>query len=203
MARARQPREIEEAKQRLTDFLTSLEKLLASAVGQADLFGAQYFRFQAAWVEVRPTVGSAREEINRSQVGVEGLAAHGLIGAQLDLKLGFYEAASGEYHNALAIKEDVDNFWARATSRMRGVPGAGLISRMARRARRAARAAIKNPLWRALNVADALLESIATAIPPAAVALAPLGEFKKTVEAAAGSAEQDEAAANVWRTTTP
>jgi hypothetical protein len=178
-------------------FLDDLRRLVGEALERPALWHPYARRLRLTW----PRVASRFVDIDLGvrEADLDALARHGLTGVELRLKLAVFDGARAEFSD---VVEGIDR--SRAT-RLFGNPvpyvplsypeeelwevdetiheGLGLVSRVVRGgAKKLAQGKAKV----ALKIGDAILGSIALAVPGVSAAAGAVGEFKGMMEGIAG-----------------
>jgi hypothetical protein len=207
----------EKDKSELKDFLTDLETFLGATItDQADLFGIHARAFDEAW----PTVSARFEEVRRGIDSTERsrqdlsvddeLAAHGLRGAELAVKLEVFESALSDFLDEIQAQEDAERYWKTWAVRLRGSGflGRSLYSRVRDRLRSvqaAGRDLLKGKFGWVVEAADVMLDSLALGfLPGVGAATGAISEFKNTAKVALFEADDvqapvaDDVSASRW-----
>ena len=139
-------------------------------------FGAYLDQFVAAWSEVKPYFGDARDALDQKKVSEDDLRRQGLTGSQLALKMAMFDGARNRFHKAdspnsasAGIRGRIRRRFPRVTSFFEGLSG-----------RIPGIAGPAHWFGAFLDIANNILKSILGVLPIAE----PISEFKDAVKAA-------------------
>jgi hypothetical protein len=195
--------EAEEAKEQLRLFLDDLRDLLYGClIERPELlevearFGESWSATEARFAHVRSVLegrsGVDEKELTpqRLKKVEDELAAHGLTGAELELKLALFRGLLNDFLDELAAQDDAERYWAAWIVRFRGsswwerVVASRLVQRI-ESLRREGRSVVRGRLKLGLDAGALVLGSLGQALsflPGVGAAVGGIRELKEALD---------------------